>query len=63
MRSYPVKENHIGLVVSEILWYTQTDTHILYYKDWKLSIYLAILFLTIYLSSYKLSIYLSIIYL
>ena len=25
MRSYPVKENHIRLVVSEILWYTHTD--------------------------------------
>ncbi len=26
MRSYIVKENHIGSVVSKILWYTQTDT-------------------------------------
>ena len=26
MRSNPVKENHIGLVASEILWYTHTHT-------------------------------------
>ena len=25
MRSYPVKKNHIGSAVSEILWYKQTD--------------------------------------
>ena len=25
MRSYPVKENHIGSAVTEILWYKQTD--------------------------------------
>ena len=37
MRTYPFKENPIGSVDSEILWYKQTDrqTHIqlLYYKD------------------------------
>ena len=26
MRSYIVKESHIGLAVREILWYRQTDT-------------------------------------
>ena len=25
MRSYTVKENHIGLAVTEILWYRDTD--------------------------------------
>ena len=37
MRSYPVKENQIGLAVSEILLYKQTETQtnilLLYYKD------------------------------
>ena len=34
MRSYPVKKNHIGLAVGEILWYKQTDRYpVLYYKD------------------------------
>ena len=37
MRSYPVKENHIGSEVSEILGYKQTDRHtdimILYHRD------------------------------
>ena len=27
MKSYIVKESHIGLAVSEIFWYTQTQTH------------------------------------
>jgi hypothetical protein len=27
MKSYPVKENHIGSAVSKILRYTQTDIH------------------------------------
>ena len=34
MRSYPVKENHIGSVVSEILRFnTQTQILLLYSKD------------------------------
>ena len=41
MRSYPVKTNHIGSAVSEILWYKHThkktdkqiDILLLYYKD------------------------------
>ena len=36
MRSNIVKENHIGSAVSEILWYTHTDTQtkilLLYYR-------------------------------
>ncbi len=35
MRSYPVKENHIGSAISEILWYKQTDIFLLYYNDVK----------------------------
>ena len=31
MRSYTVKENHIGLAVSEILQYKQKDILLLYY--------------------------------
>ena len=27
MRSYPVKESHIGSVVTKILWYTHTDRY------------------------------------
>ena len=37
MRSYIVKENHIGSAVSEILWYRQTDILILLYKDYLLN--------------------------
>ncbi len=33
MRSYPVKEKHICSVVSERLWYKQTNILLLYYKD------------------------------
>ena len=42
MRIYPVKENYIGSVISEILRYTQTNTHtqidilLFYYKVCKL---------------------------
>ena len=32
MRSQSVKESSIGLTVSEILWYTQTDILLFYYK-------------------------------
>ena len=34
MRSYIVKKNHIGLAVSEILRYRQTEILLLLYKDW-----------------------------
>ena len=37
MESYPVKENHIGSVVIELIWYRQTDIHtnhpVTYYKN------------------------------
>ena len=39
-RSYPVKENHIGSVVSKILWYTQTDILLLYYEESILNLYI-----------------------
>ena len=35
MRSNPVKENHIGLVASEILWYTHTQILLLHHRDWQ----------------------------
>ena len=34
MRSYIVKKNHIGLMVSDIFWYRQTYTLLLAYKDY-----------------------------
>ena len=32
MSSYPVKENYIGLAISEILRYTQANILLFYYK-------------------------------
>ena len=35
MRSHPVKENHIGFVISETIWNSQRDILLLYYEEYK----------------------------
>ena len=37
MKSYPVKENHIGSALSEILRYRQTNILLLYHKDFQMT--------------------------